>query len=86
MRRLIWPANSISTQNSYAAHPWLLAGSQMDDSIVGNRKKKKKKSLFYLTRHCLFTCRCFVIVAGTGIADYVILSAIFFSLPIHVTD
>ena len=35
--------------------------------------------LFYLTRQWLFTRQCFVIVARTCIADYVILSSIFFS-------
>ena len=38
-------SNSISTQISHAAHPWLLAGRKMYDSIVGNRKTTV--SLFY---------------------------------------
>ena len=41
VRRLtVWPANSIGTQISYAAHPWLLGGNKMYDCIVGNGKKK----------------------------------------------
>ena len=72
-------SNSISTQISYDAHPWLLAGSKMYDCIVGNRKKIFILFLFYLTRHCLISRRFFVIVAGTSIADYVILSSNFFS-------
>ena len=72
-------SNSISTQISYDAHPWLLAGSKMYDCIVGNRKKNLYFIFILFDTSLSYFASIFCDSGRYKHADYVILSSNFFS-------